>query len=184
SVVELVKNLLPPEDTGGQNAVTGQGKDPANADPNAAITRDLLDNRGGGPAEGDPLEAAGGGPARMGLGPQPGLQGTQHGADGVAGIDQNDPNKTGGTPGYVGGSTNCGPTSMAEIARGKSLQDPNYSITFKGDDGNMQTQRVADMSNTDLIKAFAKVGDTDQKDGTSPNGMIDMATAAGEPVTD
>src|SRR6185295_18439105 len=77
SVVELVKNLLPPEDTGGQNAVTGQGKDPANADPNAAITRDLLDNRGGGPAEGDPLEAAGGGPTRMGLGQQPGLQGTQ-----------------------------------------------------------------------------------------------------------
>lgn len=198
SVVDLVKNLLPPDATGGQNAVagpngTGQAKDPAtiapgepnpNADPNAAITRDQLDARGGGPGGGDPLQATGGGPARFGLGPQgPGLQGTLPGADGVAGINQNDPNQDGKNGDYKFGQTNCAPTAMAEIARGRSLQDPNFSITYKDDAGKMQTSRVADLTNEQLVTAFGRIGDTNDQ-GTSPNGVIDMANAAGEPVTD
>lgn len=185
SVVEMVKNLLPPDAGGGEDAnAIGQGQDPANADPNAAITRDMLDMRGGGPGGGDPLEAAGGGPDRFGLGPQgPGLQGTQHGADGVAGINQNNPDGNGDTSNYAFGQTNCGPTSMAEIARGRSLQDPNYSITYKDEAGNMQTARVADLDNKTLVGILGRIGETNEE-GTSPNGEIDMASALGEPVTD
>jgi len=199
SVVDLVKNLLPPDAAGGENAVAGpngpgQAQDPAtiapgepnpNADPNAAITRDMLDARGGGPGGGDPLQATGGGPARMGLVPQgPGLQGTLPGADGVAGINQNNPDGNGKNGGdYKFGQTNCAPTAMAEIARGRSLTDPNFSISFPGADGKMQTARVADLTNDQLVSAFGKIGDTNDQ-GTSPNGVIDMANAAGEPVTD
>lgn len=200
SVVQLVQQLLPPDETagtqpvggqnpaGGQQAV-GQGQDPATIapgeqDPNAAITRDMLDERGGGPAQGDPLAAAGGGPARFGLGPQgPGLQGTQPGADGVAGINQNDPNMDGQNADYKFGQTNCAPTALAEIARGRALQDPNYSISYKDDAGNMQSARVADLNNEQLVSVLGRTADTNDQ-GTSPNGVIDAATSMGEPVTD
>ncbi|HEU4759826.1 MAG TPA: hypothetical protein VFT91_07575 [Dehalococcoidia bacterium] len=193
SVVDLVKNILPPDvtggdPTGGENSV-GTNPDPATiapgeptptADPNAPITRDLLDARGGGPAPGDPVPVR----TQAGLGPQgPGLQGTQHGAFGVAGINQNDPNADGQNADYKFGQTNCGPTSMAEIARGKSLQDPNYSLTWKDASGVEQTKRVADMSNEELVSTLGKIGDTNDQ-GTSPNGVIDMANSLGEPVSE
>jgi hypothetical protein len=191
SVVELVKNLLPPEATGGadptQNGGVGQnGEQATTQDPNAPITRDLLDNRGGGPgttpgAPGDPTAPI---RTQMGLGPQgPGIQGTQPGAYGVAGLNQNDPNQDGKTGDYKFGQTNCAPTSMAEIARGKALADPNYSLTWKDAAGTEQTKKVADMTNDELVSALGKVGDTNDK-GTSPNGVIDMANSMGEPVTD
>jgi hypothetical protein len=101
----------------------------------------------------------------------------------VAGINQNDPNLDGQNGDYKFGQTNCAPTAMAEIARGHALQDPNYSLTFKDATGTEQTKRVADMSNEELVSALGQVGDTNDQ-GTSPNGVIDMANTLGEPVTE
>ena len=186
SVVDLVKSILPPE-TGAADQTGGVGQDgqQAVAADQAPITRDFLDTLGGGAntgtAPGDPTD-----PTRtpFGLGPMgPGVQGTQPGAYGVAGINQNDPNLDGDTPAYTQGSTNCGPTAMAEIARGRALEDPNFQVHYKDANGVQQSARVADMTNEQLVNLMKDIGQT-TTDGTSPNGMIDMASVLGEPVTD
>ena len=76
-------------------------------------------------------------------------------------IDQQDPN--GGF--YVNGNMNCGPTSMAMIARG----DPDAAINGVP---------VSQMSDTQLVMALGLAGDT-SRSGTSPNGEIAMAEALG-----
>jgi len=110
----------------------------------------------------------------------PGGPGTQPGAFGVVGIDQNDPNLDGNQGFYAFGQTNCGPTSMAQIARGKSLEDPNYSLSWT-QNGETVTKRVADMTNEELVSTLGMIGGTDGQ-GTSPNGLIDMAHAMGMDV--
>ena len=112
----------------------------------------------------------------------PGGPGTQPGAFGVPGIDQKDPNLDGKQGFYNFGQTNCGPTSMAQIARGKALEDPNYSLTWT-EDGQQVTKKVADMTNEELVSTLGKIGKTDGE-GTSPLGIIDMANAAGLSVDD
>jgi hypothetical protein len=104
------------------------------------------------------------------------------GAFGVPGINQNDPNDDGEGGGYKFGQTNCAPTALAEIARGKSLEDPNYSLTFKDENGVEQTKRVAEMSNEELVSTLGQIAKTDNL-GTSPNGVIDAASALGLDVT-
>ncbi len=187
SVVDLVKSILPPETGAGTDPNGGVGQDPQQAvtKDNSPLTRDFLDGLGGGAATGtapgDPTDP---GRTPFGLGPMgPGVQGTQPGAYGVAGINQNDPNLDGDQPGYTQGSTNCGPTAMAEIARGRALEDPNYQLTYKDANGAEQSVRVADLNNEQLVNLMKDIGQTTE-DGTSPNGMIDMASVLGEPVTD
>jgi hypothetical protein len=182
SVVELVKSILPPETGAAQG--TGQNPEQATAGGgDAPITRDMLDARGGGPgvAPGDPTDP---GRTPFGLGPQgPGVQGTQPGAYGVAGINQNDPNLDGDSPAYTTGSTNCAPTAMAEIARGHALEDPNYALSYKDANGVEQSKKVSEMTNEELVNVMKDIGKTN-KEGTSPNGVIDMASVLGENVTD
>jgi hypothetical protein len=100
----------------------------------------------------------------------------------VVGINQNDPGLNGDEGNYKFGQTNCAPTALAEIARGKALEDPNYSITFKDENGVEQTQRVANMTNEQLVTALGQTAKTDNL-GTSPNGVIDAAHAMGFDVT-
>jgi hypothetical protein len=108
----------------------------------------------------------------------PGTQGTQQGAFGVPAINQKDPNLDGENASYTNGLFNCGPASLAQIARGKSMQDPNYSLTYKDDKGQPVTKKVADMTNEELVTTLGKIAQTD-KEGTSPNGIIDAAAAMG-----
>jgi len=160
SVVELVKSFLPPE---AQNPEEAVGTPAPGTDP--------LDGRGGGPGDRNPL----------GL-PGPGGPGTGPGAFGVPGINQNDPNLDGDNSDYKFGQTNCAPTALAEIARGRSLEDPNYSLSWKDEGGNLQSKKVADMTNEELVTTLGTIAHTD-KDGTSGNGLIDAASAMGLEVT-
>jgi hypothetical protein len=72
---------------------------------------------------------------------------------------------------------------MAEIARGRALEDPNYTLNWKDANGVQQSAKVADLNNEQLVSLMGEIGKTN-KDGTSPNGVIDMASVFGEPVTD
>ncbi|HVE86340.1 MAG TPA: hypothetical protein VND93_25965 [Myxococcales bacterium] len=158
NLVSFVSNYL-----GGGDVGTGQ-------DP--AVGKDPLDNKGGG-AGTNPLGIDG-----------PGGPGTHEGAFGVVGIDQNDPSANGGKdPNYQFGETACGPTALAQIARGKSLEDPNYSLKWTDKEGTPHTQRVADMSNQDLVKTLGEIAGLDNE-GVSPNGLMNAAAAMGLPVDD
>ncbi|HEY8209399.1 MAG TPA: papain-like cysteine protease family protein [Myxococcaceae bacterium] len=78
-------------------------------------------------------------------------------------IDQQTPDGNGF---YVNGNMNCGPTSMAMIAR----SDPDATINGIP---------VSSMTDAQLVMALGRVGDTDRSSGTSPNGEIAMAEAMG-----
>lgn len=112
-----------------------------------------------------------------GAGGGPGAQGTQQGAFGVPAINQKDPNLDGDNADYKNGLFNCGPAALAQIARGKSMQDPNYSLTVT-ENGQTTTKKVADMSNEELVTTLGKIAQTDAE-GSSPNGIIDAAAAMG-----
>lgn len=77
-------------------------------------------------------------------------------------IDQQTPDGNGR---YLNGNANCGPTSMAMIARA----DPNATI-----DG----VPVSSMTDAQLVMALGMTGGTGRT-GTSPNGEIAMADALG-----
>src|SRR5262249_37326802 len=77
-------------------------------------------------------------------------------------IDQQDPQGNGF---YVNGNMNCGPTSMAMIARA----DPDATI---------HGIPVSSMTDEQLVMALALTGST-SRSGTSPNGEIEMAEALG-----
>jgi len=161
-VVDLVQNFLPPE--------VNQSIDQAQGDTG----QDFLDGVGGGatPLNRNPLGLEG-----------PGAFGTGVGAFGVPGINQNDPNADGENGDYRFGQTNCAPTALAQIARGKSLEDPNFALNFVDENGVQQSKRVADMSNEELVSTLGKIAGTDNL-GTSPNGLIDAASKLGMDVTD
>ena len=162
-VVDLVQNLLPPE--------VNQSIDQAQGDTGQ---NNFLDGVGGGanPLNRNPLGLEG-----------PGAFGTGMGAFGVPGINQNDPNADGDNGDYKFGQTNCAPTALAQIARGKSLEDPDFALNFVDENGVQQSKRVADMSNEELVSTLGKVAGTDNL-GTSPNGLIDAASKLGMDVTD
>ncbi len=77
-------------------------------------------------------------------------------------IDQQTPDGNGF---YVNGNMNCGPTSMAMIAR----SDPDATINGIP---------VSSMTDAQLVMALGRTGDTSNS-GTSPNGEIEMAEALG-----
>jgi hypothetical protein len=163
-VVDLVQTALPPEVN--QAIDQAQGQTPQGQNP--------LDALGGGanPLNRNPLGLEG-----------PGAFGTGPGAFGVPAINQNDPNADGENGDYKFGQTNCAPTALAQIARGKSLEDPNFSLNYVDENGVQQSKRVADMTNEELVSTLGKIAGTDNL-GTSPNGLIDAAAKLGMDVTD
>jgi hypothetical protein len=78
-------------------------------------------------------------------------------------IDQQTPDGNGL---YLNGNMNCGPTSMAMIARA----DPNAEINGIP---------VSKMTDAQLVMALGLTGGTSRSGGTSPNGEIEMAEALG-----